>query len=289
MEERYIHMNTKRPVIIDADTANEVDDLFAIVRALIVPKWDIRGLSSVQWQSSHYATPNTLEDSQRLNEALLSLLNMSHIPHPRGAANRLYDFGDDVAQHSAAAYHIIKEAQRMPVGERLTVIAIGALTNVASALLIEPDIASKISLYVLGTSYDFENKVWKKDDFNCVMDIQAINVVLDTEELDTHILPMNIAVSYQFSHEEMKERLDKSVPVLEFLLHCWYNHVDGSRVQRILWDLALIELLLYPEWGTEVQITTPPENTQRQVLVYQSLDVDKARKEFFEAMQLLKE
>lgn len=136
-------MNIKRPVIIDADTANEVDDLFAIVRALVVPEWDIRGLNSVQWQSSHYATPNTLEDSQRLNEVLLSILNMSHIPHPRGAAYRLYDWGVDVAQHSAAAYHIIREAQSMPAGSRLTVVALGALTNVASALLIEPSIAKK--------------------------------------------------------------------------------------------------------------------------------------------------
>jgi purine nucleosidase len=281
-------MNIKRPVIIDADTANEVDDLYAIVRALIAPELDVRGLSSVQWQSSHYATPNTLEDSQRLNEVLLSLLNMSHIPHPRGAANRLYDFGADVAQHSAAAYHIIREAQNMPEGERLTVLALGALTNVASALLIEPSIAKKISLYHLGTSYDFHRQVWNKIDFNCVMDIQAINVVLNAEELDTHILPMNIAFSFQFPHKEMKQRLDASVPVLEFLLHRWYNHMDGARMKRVLWDLALVELFLNPEWGTEVQVTTPPENTQRKVSVYQWFDVDKTQEDFYEAVKVLK-
>ncbi len=32
-----------RPVIIDADTANEVDDLFAIVRSLIEPSFHVVG------------------------------------------------------------------------------------------------------------------------------------------------------------------------------------------------------------------------------------------------------
>lgn len=140
----------------------------------------------------------------------------------------------------------------------------------------------------LGTSYDFDRQVWNKLDFNCVMDIQAINVVLNAEELDTHILPVNIAASYQFSYKDMKQRLDTSVPVLELLLHRWFNHMDGGRIQRILWDLALIELLIHCEWGTEVQVTTPPENTQRQVSVYHWLDVDKAREDFFEAMKVLK-
>ncbi|MEM9259038.1 MAG: nucleoside hydrolase, partial [Bacteroidota bacterium] len=40
----------KWPVIIDADTANEVDDLYAIVCGLIEPSWDVKGLTAAQWQ-----------------------------------------------------------------------------------------------------------------------------------------------------------------------------------------------------------------------------------------------
>ncbi len=45
---------SKTRILIDADTANEVDDLYAIVRALIEPKFDVVGLNSTQWQISHY-------------------------------------------------------------------------------------------------------------------------------------------------------------------------------------------------------------------------------------------
>ena len=84
-------------VLIDADTANEVDDPYAIVRALIEPSLEVVGLASAQWQVSHWATPTTMEDSQRLNEFLLGHLDRTDLPHPRGAAARLYDWGQDLA------------------------------------------------------------------------------------------------------------------------------------------------------------------------------------------------
>ena len=40
------------PLIIDADTANEVDDLFAIVRALLEPTFDIKAINSAQFHTS---------------------------------------------------------------------------------------------------------------------------------------------------------------------------------------------------------------------------------------------
>jgi len=152
----------KITLIIDADTGNEVDDLYAIVRGLIEPSFEVVGLSSAQWQASHWAVPNSLENSHRLNLEILSYLHMEDIPHPRGAADRLYDWGDDIAQHSAAAYFIIKEANKMPSGKKLTIAVLGASTNLASALLIDPSIAGKIRVYLVGTSFDLERMVWKK-------------------------------------------------------------------------------------------------------------------------------
>lgn len=45
----------KMRVIIDADTANEVDDLFAIARALVASEFQIEGLTSALWR--HRGTP----------------------------------------------------------------------------------------------------------------------------------------------------------------------------------------------------------------------------------------
>jgi len=87
---------------------------------------------------------------------------MGDLPHPRGSLLRIYDWGQDVAQHSAAAYFIIQEAKKASSDNKLNIIALGALTNVASALLIEPSIAANVRLYCLGTSYNFRRTSGKK-------------------------------------------------------------------------------------------------------------------------------
>ena len=38
------NQENKIPIIIDADTANEIDDLFALLRAIGEPKFDLRGI-----------------------------------------------------------------------------------------------------------------------------------------------------------------------------------------------------------------------------------------------------
>ncbi|TNF43434.1 MAG: nucleoside hydrolase, partial [Bacteroidetes bacterium] len=159
---------TKKNVIIDADTANEVDDLFAITRALLEPSWNILAINSTQWQASQWAVPNTMEASYRLNMVLLGHLNKTGIKVCRGSINRMFDWGDK-AQHSEAAYEIIKQAHKMKGGDKLQVIALGTLTNVASAVLIDPSIKPKIVVYWLGSSYNFEQQKAKHIDFNSVM------------------------------------------------------------------------------------------------------------------------
>ncbi len=276
-----INAQSKIPVIIDADTGNEVDDLYAIVRCLIDPKFEVLGLSSCHWQYSHWATPNTLEDSHRLNVLLLSYLNKSDIPHPRGAHFRLYDWGQDIAQHSAAAYHIIDQAHKMPAGEKLTVITLGATTNIASALLIDPAIVDKIKVYLLGTTYNFETGIWKKADFNCINDIHAINVLLDTRGLELHIMAANVAAALQFDFKELQQKFSGKHPLLEFLYQRWFNHIDSGRYARVIWDLSVIEALLHPEYATEITVRTPPENIDRNINVYSSIDAEKMREDFY--------
>lgn len=275
----------KMPIIIDADTANEVDDLYAIVRALIEPEFEILGLSSAHWQMSHWATENTLEDSQRLNVMLLSYLNMSHIRHPRGAASRLYDWGQDVARHSAAAYHIVNTAKTMQPGQKLTVCVLGANTNIASAILIDPTIIPHIRVYLLGTQYNFETGVWKKTGFNDMNDIHALDVVLNSKGLETHIIPSNIAVQMKFSMNRLKDEFKKDNELLNFLYRRWRDHVDGGRRERVIWDLSVIEALIHPEMINEIEANTPPDNTQRKVFVAKEIQAEKMVDDFYSTFE----
>jgi len=81
----------KMRVIIDADTANEVDDLFAIARALVAPEFQIEGLTSALWR--HRGTPNSVELSQALNEKLLDLAGLRDGKWGPG----IYNWKNDIA------------------------------------------------------------------------------------------------------------------------------------------------------------------------------------------------
>lgn len=270
--------------VIDADTANEVDDPYAIVRALLEPRIEVAGLSSAQWQASHWATADTLEDSQRVNEVLLGHLDRMSLPHPRGAHARLFDWGEELAQRSAAADFLIAQARRTPAGEKLGVIVLGASTNVASALLIAPDIAPRIRVFLLGTGYDPARGVWTKLDFNCVNDLRAISVLLDTEGLELHVMPHDTSAALSVDFAEVVRRLGGRSELHDFLIARWRQHADASRRSRVLWDLALVEAVIHPEMAREVSVRTPPENKERMVSVFTSVDAAAMRADFFDRL-----
>jgi inosine-uridine nucleoside N-ribohydrolase len=268
-----------KTIILDADTANEVDDLYAVVAALIEPSWNIKALNATHWQTSHWASPNSMEDSHRLNQLLTGHLQMQ-VPTKRGGAARMYDWGDQ-AQHSAAAYEIIKQAHEMENGERLTVIALGALTNVASALFIDSTIASKINLFWLGTSYDFETGVMGTVDFNCIMDTQALHYLLNSEVPMT-VIPVNVAYDMQFDYADTFTRLKGTHPLGDFLVDRWTNHIDGSRQNRAIWDLALIYAMTDPQWISTTNVKTSKDYGDKEITYISKIDGEQMYQAFFE-------
>lgn len=271
----------EQPVIIDADTSNEVDDPYAIARALIEPSWKVLALNATQWQASHWAEPQSMEASHRLNQVLLGEMGLS-VKTRRGGAARMYDWGDK-AQHSAAAYEIIQQAKQMPAKQKLTVLALGALTNVASAVTIDPAIQSRIRVYWLGTSYDFVSGIMKETDFNCVMDVQAVEIML-TSQVEMHLMPVNVAKQMEFTYAETEQQLRGRHRVGTFLCDRWYKHLGPSRRNRVIWDLALVEAMVHPEWAEEVEIKTSQENGGRNISYYRSIDAAKMKAEFFETI-----
>lgn len=273
-------------VWIDADTANEIDDLYAITRMLAAPELKIVALSSAHWSKSPAAEGNTLEASQRLNEALLGLTGRMSIPHPRGSAAGIYWWGAERAAHSAAAYHLIRAAHATPQGEKLTVIALGALTNVASAVMVDPSIAPKIRLYWLGAFIDTGRGVWDKSEFNCLNDIPALNEVLNRKDLELRAMPASVARALTFDYGTTAERLAGLGRLGEFLIGRWKQHAPGAN-SWVMWDLAAAEWLLKPELVKWKRLRTPPENTEREVDVAVSIDAEGMRADFWRAVQAL--
>ncbi|MEL6942336.1 MAG: hypothetical protein AAFO82_06680 [Bacteroidota bacterium] len=142
-------------------------------------------------------------------------------------------------------------------------------------------------MYWLGTTYDFENDVLRKRDFNCAMDIQALGEMLDSK-VEMHIIPVSVASQMTFNYKETLEKIGGKHSLFDFLLQRWYNHLDGGREERVIWDLALVSAIIHPEWATMVEIQSSKENGNRKLWYYKDIDEDKMRADFFETLLNMK-
>ena len=269
------------PLLLDADTANEIDDLYAIAYLLDADSVDWVGLTSAQW-FHQYSGDSTVYRSQRLNEELLALAGRSDLPHPIGADSSMgMPWGGYQPRNSPAARFIIARARARGAGaEKLNVMGIGAGTNLASAIALAPDIKDKIRVYLLGFQYDAERGIWNKDEFNIRRDLNAANYLLNAEGLELHVMPTSIAGRYQFARDTAFARLDRSGPIGAYLKERWLSFAPESK-QWIMWDVALLQAFLNPGQATEVEVTTPPENTQRRVWMYTDIDPEAMAEDFW--------
>jgi inosine-uridine nucleoside N-ribohydrolase len=285
--------------ILDADTGNEMDDLYAIARAVAPDGLPIDVLSSAhfnnlqlltdeQWNSYEVEGLNTLEESQRLNELLLKETDRTDIPAIRGC-NRMLGFawgyyeGAPIPE-SPATQWIIEEARKANPQEKLNIICLGAVTNAAAAIAAAPDIIPKVRVYMLGAQYDAKGRFWNKSEFNIRNDLNGFDLLLSTEGLELWVMPASTARALQFQKDDTLEKLAaKSSPLRQRLADRWAQ-VNGGP-SWTMWDLALIEAILHPEMATVKKRRVPPENGKRKIWVYTAIDDDAMRADFWQALE----
>ncbi|HAH24845.1 MAG TPA: nucleoside hydrolase [Prolixibacteraceae bacterium] len=283
-------------VWIDADTGNEMDDLYAIVRLVKEPSIELMGLSSAHWNNpdllvfdkwNAYDTKglNTVAESQRLNEQILKALNRMDIPHPLGADRQVgRAWGQEDARNSDAAKGIIAAVKALHGEEKLDILTTGAMTNLASALIIAPEIKSHIRCFSLGAQYDPKTKVWNKNEFNIRNDLNAFDYLLNLDGLEITMMCLQTAHPLQFMRDETYTKLDESIEVEKILKDRWKEQ-NPQDATRVMWDLALVEAYLNPLGAQTKTVTTPPENKQQKIKAYIKIDEKALADDFWNVLK----
>ncbi|MES2466890.1 MAG: SGNH/GDSL hydrolase family protein [Verrucomicrobiota bacterium] len=230
----------KLEVYIDTDTANEVDDPFAIYRALLAPEFNVVGLSSAGWGEPKDFETNA-RSSQKMNEELLGLLNLGdRLPHPLGALNPMPAAATPV--DSPAARDLIAKAKAVPEGRKLQVFVLGAYTNVASALLLEPGIKDRMAVHVMGFRYDDQRLT--PTEFNTLGDLHAAAHLLKCG-VELKIMQNTALGDFFWSKAEVDVHFKGKGGVADYLVRRWETH-SPKDTQRVLWDIAIFEAVLRP-------------------------------------------
>jgi inosine-uridine nucleoside N-ribohydrolase len=276
----WVMAQEKPRLILDADTANEIDDMYAITRMLKQDKFEVLALTSTQW--IHYlAEKDSVGASQRENESLVKLLGREDLPTPIGSKEPMgKPWGGFEAKDSPAAQFIIKSAKNASPQNKLTVVCLGASTNLASAIKLAPEIAPNIDAYVLGFRYDLVKSVWNKSSFNVRRDLNAADFILNQTDLKLSVMPANVARPLTFPRDETFRKHEQLGDLGEHLTTKWKARFAEFE-NWVMWDLALVEAILDPSMAKTRDVKTPPENTQRSVRLYESIDVDAMRQDYW--------
>ena len=280
--------DTRLPIIIDADTANEVDDLYAIVRAIKEPSFNVLGITSAQFHTSPLATENTVQESQDINEKILNLMGNYSIPLPLGSNVPITNSTEPAS--SPASNFIVKMAHKLPAGEKLNVVILGSSTNVASAILEDPSIIDKLKVHYLGFWHTVETNAYNKKEFNTGNDPKAVDILLNTKGLDLNIMTATTSQHLVFTKAEVDAQLKNKGGIADYLINRWdtyerwWTKDDPEKKSWIMWDVAIIEALAHPELSKIETFLTPPENTPRLINIHTKIEVDLMKTDFWQSL-----
>ncbi|MCH4160231.1 nucleoside hydrolase [Bifidobacterium sp.] len=265
--------------ILDSDTYNEVDDQFALAYAASSPdRIKLIGVNAAPFLNARVATEQEgMERSYQEIQTILKLIHHEEIPSYRGSEHFMESTDSPV--DSEAARNIVKQALAMPDGEPLYIIAIGAPTNIASALLSNPEIAEKIVVLWLGGHPLYWPQTWE---FNLMQDMPSSKVLFDSGVPLITIPCMSVASALGTTATELAVHLKGKNEIGTYLTHTVegfsgdaedfnsYNEIvnkylsgiddfdlkdfdvefnaDRYAWSKVIWDIATVAYLVNPGW-----------------------------------------
>lgn len=196
--------NKKVKVIIDTDAYCEADDQYAIAHMIMTEKADILGITVAHFDTVLLESKTGEDDSMiQSYDEVLHLLKLMGKENEfkvfKGVETGLKD--EKTPECSDAAKFIVEEAMKAE-NEKIYVVNQAAISNLADALLMKPEIADKIiAIWIGGGKYP--EGAWE---FNLSGDIHAANVVMNSG-VELWQVPANIYASMKVSLAELHKRV----------------------------------------------------------------------------------
>lgn len=234
-------------MVLDTDTYNEVDDQFALAYAFLSKeKIELQAVYAAPFKNDRSESPGDgMEKSYQEIQRLLRMLGKS----PEGFAFRGSDnYLEDAAKpiRSEAALDLVKKAMACSPENPLYVVPVGCITNIASAILIEPKIIENIVVVWLGGN-DIN---WPhQKEFNLMQDVPAAQVVLNSG-VPLVIMPCRPVVShFHTTLPELSYYLKGKNELADYLYNCVAEYSGGKEAwSKVIWDVTAVAWLVNSSW-----------------------------------------
>ena len=239
-------------VILDTDTYNEEDDLFAL--SYLLKSRDMFNIEAITTAPySHKNSDLTVKEGQDLSyNEILKLCNLLNF----NSENKVFKGSLDYIQNgyddeNDAVNKIIEIALK---NDMTYLLSIGSITNIALAIKKEPKIINKIEIIWLGG-----NDLSYKDnmEYNFRQDVEAVKIVFSSNVKLTVLPCRNVVSALKIDIRTLKNNLTKN-EINKYLIERFCNDGYHSyQEERVIWDISVIAYMINKKWFKTKEVSTP--------------------------------
>jgi hypothetical protein len=234
-------------VVIDTDTYNEIDDQFALAFLIKSPeKLNLKRIYAAPFYNQNSSGPaDGMEKSYNEIFNVLTLMKRDDLKPLVRRGSTGYLPSETTAADSEAARDLAALAGNYSEDKPLYVIAIGAITNVASAILMKPEIINRIVIIWLGGN----GLHWIHNvEFNLTQDIAAARVVFGCGAALVQLPCQGVVTEFAASGPELEYWLRGKNELCNYLVDVTTaaaRHDSGIPAwTRVIWDVTAAAWLL---------------------------------------------
>ena len=258
---RLMNPSGKIRMVLDTDTYNEVDDQFAIAHALLSPdRLSVEAIYAAPFFNNRSTGP--ADGMEKSYAEILRLLDLMHWPKDnlsdgqgvyRGAT--AYLGVEQKPQENDSVRDLIERGLAATDDDPLYVVAIGAITNVASALLLEPKLIEKIVVVWLGG----HALHWPHTrEFNLKQDVPAAQVLFDSGVPLVLIPCMGVTSHLHTTIPELEAHVAGRSALGNYLVEIVKGyHSEHVGWSKQIWDVAATSYVINPTWAPSDLIHSP--------------------------------
>lgn len=296
------------PVVFDTDANNELDDQHAMAYLFFNGStFDVLGVTV-------NATYNggEIEEHYKEAERVMQLCNVDEeVPLFLGANadfEEIRQFISKPEYDGKEAVDFIIEEARKPRDQKLVLIPVGKLTNIALALEKAPDINNKIRIVWLGSNYP------EKGEYNLDNDIPSLNYVLDQnvpfEMVTVRYGKPSGSDAVKATLVDINKKMPGTGPEVnpvtgrhggtfthfgDYSINL-FDHAKmyGDPPSRALFDMVAVAVVKNPAWGEQKVISAPilveeewkerPENN-RKIIIWENFEKETILIDFYNSIQ----
>ena len=257
--------NLERPVkradvVLDTDTFNEIDDQFALSYLLLSDdKLNARAVHAAPFKNDKSDSPKDgMEKSYEEILKVMKLCGRSELLNEAKKGSERFLPDEKTPVKSDAADNLIKLALEHSPEDPLYTVAVGAITNVASAILIEPKIIENIVIVALLGQPHY----WPPlPEFNLVQDIAAGRVVFNSGAAFIQLPCQGVVTHLTTTEPELREHIKGKSALGDYLykITCEEaNRYGGNETwSRVIWDVSGIAWLLDNRFVSDALVHAP--------------------------------